>query len=78
MLSFVARQSSSPEVEMTFRADEACTKTCSQDCLNGGSCVAKDACSCLPGFSGPFCGYKMCFVIPIENGHFEERLVKNI
>lgn len=51
--------------------EQACKKTCATDCLNGGSCVAKDTCSCQPGFEGLTCELEVCDGIVIENGRIE-------
>ncbi|XP_015913510.1 protein kinase C-binding protein NELL2 isoform X1 [Parasteatoda tepidariorum] len=32
-----------------------CKPVCTQQCLNGGECVAPDLCSCLPGYTGTIC-----------------------
>ena len=37
---------------------------CNKSCLNGGTCIAPEKCSCKPGYTGEQCAAgNMCFVI---------------
>uniref|UniRef100_A0A2K5IPY3 Agrin n=1 Tax=Colobus angolensis palliatus TaxID=336983 RepID=A0A2K5IPY3_COLAP len=63
LVSLGGRQLLTPEhvlrqVDVTSFADHPCTRASGHPCLNGGSCVPREAayvCLCPGGFSGPHC-----------------------
>lgn len=64
-------------IKVTAGLYGVCSKTCREDCLNGGICIARNTCSCSEGFKGTFCEFENCEDMTIENGRIEERFVKN-
>ena len=34
--------------------------SCSANCQNGGTCLSRDVCRCLPGYLGNLCQYPVC------------------
>ncbi|RUS82417.1 hypothetical protein EGW08_009805, partial [Elysia chlorotica] len=45
-----------------------CTAQCSKSCLNGGRCLGRNVCECLPGWAGSRCQFANCIMPCLHGG----------